>query len=176
MMKRPRGKPLELLPQTISEIAEYIRLGGSRAGAAKHVGKDERTLRRWNEKGKKGLGGLYGELWKEVVAAEEYRNRPKTPRPRVTSQIVKATIREEKDGSFTRPEIKLSWDDYYALCQACTDVTSFKGVNGLKGTTTRPGPGDQLEAQQQWWVDHLLEVDEMDSLGNKTRTEFRPAR
>ena len=176
MMKRQRGKPLELLPQTISEIAEYIRLGGSRAGAAKHVGKDERTLRRWNEKGKKGLGGLYGELWKEVVAAEEYRNRPKTPRPRVTSQIVKATIREEKDGSFTRPEIKLSWDDYYALCQACTDVTSFKGVNGLKGTTTRPGPGGQLEAQQQWWVDHLLEVDEMDSLGNKTRTEFRPAR
>ncbi len=174
-MKRPRGKPLELLPQTISEIAEYIRLGGSRAGAAKHVEKDERTLRRWNEKGRKGLGGLYGELWKEVVAAEEYRNRPKTPPPRVNRQIVKTTIREEKDGAFTRTEIELTPEDYDALCQACTDVTSFKGVNGLKGTTRRPGPGDQLEAQQQSWVDHLLEVDEMDSLGNKTRTEFRPA-
>ncbi len=175
-MKRQRGKPLELLPQAISEIAEYLRLGGSRAGAAKHVEKDERTLRRWNEKGRKGLGGLYGELWKEVVAAEEYRDRPKIPRPRVTSQIVEATIREEKDGSFSRPEIKLSWDDYYALFQACRDVRSFKGINGLKGTTARPGPGDQLNPQQQWWVDHLLFVTEMDSLGTKTRTEFGPAR
>jgi hypothetical protein len=174
MMKRRRGKPLELSPGITSEIVEYLLLGGSRAGAARHVGKNERTLRRWNEKGKKGVGGLDGELWKSVLAAEGYRDRPKTPRSPVTSQIVEATIREEKDGQFTRTEIKLSWDDYNALCQACSDVRSFKGANGINGTSRRPRPGDELSQQQQLWVDHLLDVVELDSLGRKTKTEFRP--
>jgi transposase-like protein len=174
MEKRKRGKPPKLTLDVIEAVAAHLRLGGSRRGAARAINVDERTLRRWNKKSKEGGGGLYAELRKAVVAAEaEYRAPKPEPRPRITMQIVEATIREVKDGRYTRSGVELTSDQYDALCAACSDSNYFVGRNS--GWVYSPRPGDHLTAQQQEWVDHLLHVTLCDSLGTKTKTEFRPA-
>ena len=79
MEKRGRGTPLKLNRDVITEIAGYIRLGCSRAAAAKLAGFSKRTLRKWNKKGREGAGGMYGELWRAVVAAEQARDTKPEP-------------------------------------------------------------------------------------------------
>jgi hypothetical protein len=177
MEKRKRGKPLKLTHAVIERVADHLRTGGSRRGAATTVTVDERTFRRWNKKGREGFGGMYRELWNAVVAAEEEFRAPKPkPRPRVIERIIEATIREEKDGQRLRPTVNLTFDDYEALRRACTDVKAFMAFKGqLNGLTYRPREEDCLTAQQRYWVDHLLEVTLCDSLERRTRAEFRPA-
>jgi hypothetical protein len=174
MEKRTRGKPLTLTLERIQDVATHLRNGGSRRGAARAIRVDERTLRRWNKDGKEGVGGLYGELWKAVVEAEaDYRAPKPEPRPRVTLQIVEATIRGVKDGLPMRTPIDLTLDQYDALCRACSDSEWFNGLTS--GRVYRPRPEDRLTAQQQEWVDHMLHVSLCDSAGTKTRDEFRSA-
>jgi len=175
MEKRKRGKPPKLTLDVIEAVAAHLRLGGSRRGAARAINVDERTLRRWNKKSKEGGGGLYAELWKAVVAAEaEYRAPKPEPRPRITIQIVEATIREVKDGRSIRTQVDLTPEQYEALCRACSDTSWFYGKTS--GRLHCPRPEDHLTAQQQEWVDHLLHVTLCDSLGTKTKTEFRAER
>jgi transposase-like protein len=174
MTKRKRGKPPKLTREAVEAVAAHLRIGSSRRDAASAIHVDERTLRRWNKKGKEGVGGLYGELWKAVVEAEaEYRAPKPEPRPRVTLQIVEATIRGVKDGLPMRTPIDLTLDQYDALCRACSDSEWFNGLTS--GRVYRPRPEDRLTAQQQEWVDHMLHVTLCDSAGTKTRDEFRSA-
>jgi hypothetical protein len=174
MSIRKRGKPLTLTAERIQDVAAHLRIGGSRRGAAAAIGVDERTVRRWNKKGKEGGGELHGELWNAVVAAEaEYRAPKPKPHPPVTKRIIEATIREQKDGRSIRSEVELTSDQYDALCAACSDSKYFVGRNN--GWAYSPRPGDHLTAQQQGWIDHMLHVTLCDSLGRKAKTEFRPA-
>ena len=111
-----------------------------------------------------------------IAAEEEYHTPKPEPRPRVTERIIEATIREEQDGQLVRPTVDLSFDEYQALRRACTEVKAFQGFRGqVSGMTYRPRAEDRLTAQQQYWIDHLLEVTLCDSLERRTRAEFRPA-
>jgi hypothetical protein len=179
--KRGRGKPLRLNRNVIAEIAGYIRAGCSRAAAAKKARFSKRTLRKWNKKGREGAGGIFGEVWHAVVAAEKARDtKPEPPterKPLPQPEIVDATIRITKDGSFDRIPCDVSYDELKWLQAVCQISLSRGGT--LSGTSTKvykycPLPDAQLTPSQQNLVEQLLNVTLRNHRGETENQEYRP--
>jgi len=181
MEKRPRGKPLKLNRDVIAEIAGYIRAGSSRAGAAKKAGFSKRTLRKWNKKGREGAGGVYGELWLAVVAAEKTRDTKPgqaapeaepVPRP----EIVEATTLEQTDGNYARIPCQVTYDELKYL-QSLSQIYLSTGrtANGAPFEAYKycPRPEAQLTPSQQNLVDKALNVTLRDHRGQTLNHEYR---
>jgi hypothetical protein len=101
MEKKKPGRPLELNQDLVRKIHHGIYEGFSRAGVARYLGIDERTLRIWNQKGREGAGGIYAELWQSVQHAERKRaadRSARAARPLLKPEIVAATMHDLNGG------------------------------------------------------------------------------
>jgi hypothetical protein len=67
--KRGRGRPLELTPELIQQLATSIRATSSKEAAVSLAGIDLKTLRNWMRRGRKERDGLYRNLFLAIRKA-----------------------------------------------------------------------------------------------------------
>ena len=165
---------LELNQDLVRKIHQGIYEWGSRAGAARLLRFDERTLRAWNKKGREGAGGIYAELWQSVQNAEQKRDADRAARaarPPAKPEIVAATMHNPNGGG--RISCALTVDELEALKSLC-DMTISRGLNG-QVEVYRPRRGAALTRSQQELIDLMLDVTLKNKLGDLEKLEFRPA-
>ena len=177
--QRRRGAPLKLTYQLITTIGQSLRRGRSKAGTARDIGVDERTLRYWNRRGREEASGLYHDLRCAVDAAlEEWdRKRKAPPAPR---KILKATIRRSQGGNFSRVDHPLTVEKLQELCQLCDSPALSRGFDmGTRKQTVfwvrQPRRDAQLSRAQQEMIENYLQVTLQKGGGEIERLEFKPA-
>ena len=170
MQKKKLGRPLELTQDVVRKIHQGVYEWGSRAGAARLLGFNERTLRAWNKKGREGAGGIYAELWQSVQNAEQKR-AARAARPLVKPEVVAATMHDPKGGG--RISCALTVEELEALKSLC-DIKISRGLVD-QFEVCRPQRGAALTRSQQELIDLMLDVTLKNKLGDLEKFEFRPA-